>query len=196
MKKIIITPNHSIGELSLGMPQAEVDAWFKQQYDKAVQEGFVRFKTHCIGKGTLSCGKIQYLTYAVTDNEIYPVLYRNGVLYTVGLLQSVAKEALVMVNDVIVFRRNVEDVVTRLAQIAPYTWESDDGYTNEMWANTYEFPTLGIELWRERVYHPDMEKEEWFQAQPEEEKQYLRENWWCFERVTLHPPDWPPEIEI
>ncbi len=196
MKKIVITPNQSIGDLFLGMPQAEADAWFKQQYEKAAQEGLVRCKTYCIGKGTLSRGKIQYLTYGVTDNEIYPVLYRNGVLYTVGLLQGAADEAIVMVNDVVVFQRNAEDVVADLARIAPYTWESDDGYTNEMWANTYEFPALGVELWREHVYHPDMEKEEWFQAQPEEEKQYLRENWRRFERVTLHPSDWPPKIEI
>ena len=182
--EIVILPNRSVGGLALGMPLAEADGLLRRRHAAAERDGLVRCPCRC---GGARSGGMQYFCYTVTDNEIYHIVYKNGLLYEINLLDC-AEEAAVILNGVELFGRGAEDVMTRLAQTAPYTWESYEGYANEMWANTYKFPTLGVELWREHAYHPDMEREEWFRAQPEEEKEYLRQ-YRGFNRVTLRAAD-------
>ncbi len=81
-------------------------------------------------------------------------------------------------------RMHVEDLIPHLAREAGFDCDCVDPEL----ANTYSFPALGLELWRERVYHPKLLERPQFQeligALPES-LDYEQEHGWTFSVVWV-----------
>ena len=110
--------------------------------------------------------------------------FRDGRVYEIELADSIGEWADVMLGDIHVFHDKAEDVVAALEGQAACSWEFPD---KEL-STTYEFPELGVSLWRESAFHPklyeDPEYLQEFQSMSSEQQEdELR--FWHFQSLCL-----------
>ena len=164
MKEIIVHPQEGIGDLTLGMEKAEVDGLLKPS--PWVKENFFAPKL----------SEVRY--------EQYHVTYREGRAVEIQILGRFMEDCQILLGELDLFRTAAEQVFAALRGLGP--WDCDDEDTDM--ARTYSFAALDLRLWRERAYHPKLEKETWFQAYSPESREDER-RFRYFDTALVHTPE-------
>ena len=110
------------------------------------------------------------------------VEYREGRLASVSVYQN--ERWAICFQGLNLSAIHAEDLIPQLARQTGYICDCVDPEL----ANVYRFPDLGLELWRERVYHPKLLDNPEFQALIQtlpENLAYEQENGWTFQVVTV-----------
>ena len=160
-----VRPNEGMGPFTLGMTQAEAEDALNKLNEEEHQavEVWHRFG----GYGS---------------PQTFQLEYEDGKLSRIGLDRS--EDLKVLYRGLDLMRTHVEDLIPALAKETGYVCDSED---HEL-ACTYEFPALGLELWRESAYHPKLlavpEFQELIQALPEN-LEYEQDHGWCFAQVWV-----------
>ena len=160
-----VRPNEGMGPFTLGMTQAEAeDALNKlNEEERQAVEVWHRFG----GYGS---------------PQTFQLEYEDGKLSRIGLDRC--EDLKVLYRGLDLTGTHAEDLIPALAKETGYVCDCED---HEL-ACTYEFPALGLELWRESAYHPKLlavpEFQELIQALPEN-LEYEQDHGWCFAQVWV-----------
>ena len=160
-----VRPNEGMGPFTLGMTQAEAEDALNKLNEEEHQavEVWHRFG----GYGS---------------PQTYQLEYEDGKLSRIGLDRC--EDLKVLYRGLDLTGTHAEDLIPALAKETGYVCDCED---HEL-ACTYEFPALGLELWRESAYHPKLltypEFQELIQALPEN-LEYEQDHGWCFAQVWV-----------
>ncbi|WP_130868294.1 16S rRNA (cytosine(967)-C(5))-methyltransferase RsmB [Intestinimonas massiliensis (ex Afouda et al. 2020)] len=172
-----VRPNEGMGPFTLGMTQAEAEEALRKlgEAESPAVEVWHRFG----GDGV---------------PETFHLEYEDGRLSRIGLNQS--KDLKVLYRGLDLTRTHAEDLIPALAKETGYVCDCED---HDL-ACTYEFPALGLELWRESAYHPKLLDRPGFQElirELPENLEYEQDNGWCFAQVWVQTgtfrTQWPLE---
>ena len=160
-----VRPNEWMGPFTLGMTQAEAEEALQQLHEAEGQavEVWRRFG----GYG---------------DPVTFQLEYEDGKLSRIGLDRS--QDLKVLYRGLDLTGTHAEDLIPALAKEDDYVCDCED---HEL-ACTYEFPALGLELWRESAYHPKLLAVPEFQeliGELPENLEYEQDNGWCFAQVWV-----------
>ena len=160
-----VRPNEGMGPFTLGMTQAEAEDALNKLNEEEHQavEVWHRFG----GYGS---------------PQTFQLEYEDGKLSRIGLDRC--DDLKVLYRGLDLTDTHAEDLIPALAKETGYVCDCED---HEL-ACTYEFPALGLELWRESAYHPKLltypEFQELIQALPEN-LEYEQDHGWCFAQVWV-----------
>ena len=160
-----VRPNEGMGPFTLGMTQAEAEDALNKLNEEEHQavEVWHRFG----GYGS---------------PQTFQLEYEDGKLSRIGLDRC--EDLKVLYRGLDLTGTHAEDLIPALAKETDYVCDCED---HEL-ACTYEFPALGLELWRESAYHPKLlavpEFQELIQALPEN-LEYEQDHGWCFAQVWV-----------
>ena len=160
-----VRPNEGMGPFTLGMTQAEAEDALNKLNEEEHQavEVWHRFG----GYGS---------------PQTFQLEYEDGKLSRIGLDQC--EDLKVLYRGLDLTGTHAEDLIPALAKETGYVCDCED---HEL-ACTYEFPALGLELWRESAYHPKLltypDFQELIQALPEN-LEYEQDHGWCFAQVWV-----------
>lgn len=160
-----VRPNEGMGPFTLGMTQAEAEDVLNKLNEEEHQavEVWHRFG----GYGS---------------PQTFHLEYEDGKLSRIGLDRC--EDLKVLYRGLDLTGTHAEDLILALAKETGYVCDCED---HEL-ACTYEFPALGLELWRESAYHPKLlavpEFQELIQALPEN-LEYEQDHGWCFAQVWV-----------
>ena len=160
-----VRPNEGMGPFTLGMTQAEAEDALNKLNEEEHQavEVWHRFG----GYGS---------------PQTFQLEYEDGKLSRIGLDRC--EDLKVLYRGLDLTGTHAEDLIPALAKENGYVCDCED---HEL-ACTYEFPALGLELWRESAYHPKLltypEFQELIQALPEN-LEYEQDHGWCFAQVWV-----------
>ena len=160
-----VRPNEGMGPFTLGMTQAEAEDALNKLNEEEHQavEVWHRFG----GYGS---------------PQTFQLEYEDGKLSRIGLDRC--EDLKVLYRGLDLMGTHAEDLIPALAKETGYVCDCED---HEL-ACTYEFPALGLELWRESAYHPKLlavpEFQEMIQALPEN-LEYEQDHGWCFAQVWV-----------
>lgn len=160
-----VRPNEGMGPFTLGMTQAEAEDALNKLNEEEHQavEVWHRFG----GYGS---------------PQTFQLEYEDGKLSRIGLDRC--EDLKVLYRGLDLMGTHAEDLILALAKETDYVCDCED---HEL-ACTYEFPALGLELWRESAYHPKLlavpEFQELIQALPEN-LEYEQDHGWCFAQVWV-----------
>ena len=160
-----VRPNEGMGPFTLGMTQAEAEDALNKLNEEEHQavEVWHRFG----GYGS---------------PQTFQLEYEDGKLSRIGLDRC--EDLKVLYRGLDLMGTHAEDLIPALAKETGYVCDCED---HEL-ACTYEFPALGLELWRESAYHPKLlavpEFQELIQALPEN-LEYEQDHGWCFAQVWV-----------
>lgn len=160
-----VRPNEGMGPFTLGMTQAEAEDALNKLNEEEHQavEVWHRFG----GYGS---------------PQTFQLEYEDGRLSRIGLDRC--EDLKVLYRGLDLTGTHAEDLIPALAKETGYVCDCED---HEL-ACTYEFPALGLELWRESAYHPKLltypEFQELIQALPEN-LEYEQDHGWCFAQVWV-----------
>ena len=160
-----VRPNEGMGPFTLGMTQAEAEDALNKLNEEEHQavEVWHRFG----GYGS---------------PQTFQLEYEDGKLSRIGLDRC--EDLKVLYRGLDLTGTHAEDLIPALAKETGYVCDCED---HEL-ACTYEFPALGLELWRESAYHPKLlavpEFQELIQALPEN-LEYEQDHGWCFAQVWV-----------
>ena len=160
-----VRPNEGMGPFTLGMTQAEAEDALNKLNEEEHQavEVWHRFG----GYGS---------------PQTFQLEYEDGKLSRIGLDRC--EDLKVLYRGLDLTGTHAEDLIPALAKETGYVCDCKD---HEL-ACTYEFPALGLELWRESAYHPKLlavpEFQELIQALPEN-LEYEQDHGWCFAQVWV-----------
>ena len=160
-----VRPNEGMGPFTLGMTQAEAEDVLNKLNEEEHQavEVWHRFG----GYGS---------------PQTFQLEYEDGKLSRIGLDRC--EDLKVLYRGLDLTGTHAEDLILALAKETGYVCDCED---HEL-ACTYEFPALGLELWRESAYHPKLlavpEFQELIQALPEN-LEYEQDHGWCFAQVWV-----------
>ena len=160
-----VRPNEGMGPFTLGMTQAEAEDALNKLNEEEHQavEVWHRFG----GYGS---------------PQTFQLEYEDGKLSRIGLDRC--EDLKVLYRGLDLTGTHAEDLIPALAKETGYVCDCED---HEL-ACTYEFPALGLELWRESTYHPKLltypEFQELIQALPEN-LEYEQDHGWCFAQVWV-----------
>ena len=160
-----VRPNEGMGPFALGMTQAEAEDALNKLNEEEHQavEVWHRFG----GYGS---------------PQTFQLEYEDGKLSRIGLDRC--EDLKVLYRGLDLTGTHAEDLIPALAKETGYVCDCED---HEL-ACTYEFPALGLELWRESAYHPKLlavpEFQELIQALPEN-LEYEQDHGWCFAQVWV-----------
>ena len=160
-----VRPNEGMGPFALGMTQAEAEDALNKLNEEEHQavEVWHRFG----GYGS---------------PQTFQLEYEDGKLSRIGLDRC--EDLKVLYRGLDLTGTHAEDLIPALAKETGYVCDCED---HEL-ACTYEFPALGLELWRESAYHPKLlavpEFQELVQALPEN-LEYEQDHGWCFAQVWV-----------
>ena len=116
------------------------------------------------------------------DPVTFHLEYEDGKLSRIGLDRS--EDLKVLYRSLDLTRTHAEDLIPALAKETGYECDCED---LEL-ACTYEFPALGLELWRESAYHPKLLEVPDFQElirELPENLEYEQDHGWCFAQVWV-----------
>lgn len=160
-----VRPNEGMGPFTLGMSQAEAEEALQKLHEA---EGQAVEVWHRFG--------------GYGDPVTFQLEYEDGKLSRIGLERS--EDLKVLYHGLDLTRTHAEDLIPALAKETGYTCDCED---HEL-ACTYEFPALGLELWRESAYHPKLlevpDFQELIQELPEN-LEYEQDHGWCFAQVWV-----------
>ena len=160
-----VRPNEGMGPFTLGMTQAEAEDALNKLNEEEHQavEVWHRFG----GYGS---------------PQTFQLEYEDGKLSRIGLDRC--EDLKVLYRGLDLTGTHAEGLIPALAKETGYVCDCED---HEL-ACTYEFPALGLELWRESAYHPKLltypEFQELIQALPEN-LEYEQDHGWCFAQVWV-----------
>ena len=160
-----VRPNEGMGPFTLGMTQAEAEDALNELNEEEHQavEVWHRFG----GYGS---------------PQTFQLEYEDGKLSRIGLDRC--DDLKVLYRGLDLTGTHAENLIPALAKETGYVCDCED---HEL-ACTYEFPALGLELWRESAYHPKLltypEFQELIQALPEN-LEYEQDHGWCFAQVWV-----------
>ncbi|OUN11972.1 16S rRNA (cytosine(967)-C(5))-methyltransferase RsmB [Flavonifractor sp. An91] len=160
-----VRPNEGMGPFALGMTQAEAE----DALDKLNEEEHQAVEVwHRFG--------------GYGSPQSFQLEYEDGKLSRIGLDRC--EDLKVLYRGLDLMGTHAEDLILALAKETGYVCDCED---HEL-ACTYEFPALGLELWRESAYHPKLlavpEFQELIQALPEN-LEYEQDHGWCFAQVWV-----------
>ena len=160
-----VRPNEGMGPFALGMTQAEAE----DALDKLNEEEHQAVEVwHRFG--------------GYGSPQTFQLEYEDGKLSRIGLDRC--EDLKVLYRGLDLMGTHAEDLVPALAKETGYVCDCED---HEL-ACTYEFPALGLELWRESAYHPKLlavpDFQELIQALPEN-LEYEQDHGWCFAQVWV-----------
>ena len=160
-----IRPGEGFGPFTLGMTEEKAEE-ARQQLEQAEKEA----------------GEVGRLFGRDGAPESFQLEYQDGRLSRIGLNR--ASDLCVFYQGMDLMRTHAEELIPALARETEVRCDCEDPELG----STYEFPKLGLELWRERVYHPKLMDRPGFQeliwALPEN-LEYEQEHGWCFEQVWV-----------
>lgn len=175
MNTLLIQPNIGIGDLKLGMTPDELEhallsmrrLW--DSSDNAKPDIFLR--SDCLRN---ELDDPHWITGRYFDGcAFFLVQYYDGRAVEIGVERCLSQTTSVLLDELDVFALPAEELVCALKQKSSVLCDLPD----EQLATNYEFPELGIRLWRESAFHPKLLKDEqWMQEMQlvlEEEMQYL-----------------------
>ena len=119
--------------------------------------------------------------------------YRDGRLSRIGL--NADEDIRILYRGLELTRTHAEDVVAALSRESGLVCDCVD---SEL-ADTYDFPELGVELWRERVYHPKLLDRPEFQqliAALPENLAYEQSHGWYFAQIWVQTDDFRAEFPL
>ena len=160
-----VRPNEGMGPFTLGMTQAEAEDALNKLNEEEHQavEVWHRFGEY-------------------GSPQTFQLEYEDGKLSRIGLDRC--EDLKVLYRGLDLTDTHAEDLILALAKETGYVCDCED---HEL-ACTYEFPALGLELWRESAYHPKLlavpEFQELIQALPEN-LEYEQDHGWCFAQVWV-----------
>ena len=160
-----VRPNEGMGPFTLGMSQAEAEEALQKLHEA---EGQAVEVWHRFG--------------GYGDPVTFQLEYEDGKLSRIGLDRS--EDLKVLYHGLDLTRTHAEDLIPALAKETGYTCDCED---HEL-ACTYEFPALGLELWRESAYHPKLLEVPDFQElirELPENLEYEQDHGWCFAQVWV-----------
>lgn len=160
-----VRPNEGMGPFTLGMSQAEAEEALQKLHEA---EGQAVEVWHRFG--------------GYGDPVTFQLEYEDGKLSRIGLERS--EDLKVLYHGLDLTRTHAEDLIPALAKETGYTCDCED---HEL-ACTYEFPALGLELWRESAYHPKLLEVPDFQElirELPENLEYEQDHGWCFAQVWV-----------
>ena len=160
-----IRPNEGIGPFTLGMTQAEAEETLQKLHEA---EGQAVEVWHRFG--------------GYGDPVTFQLEYEDGKLSRIGLDRS--EDLKVLYHGLDLTRTHAEDLIPALAKETGYGCDCED---REL-SCTYEFPALGLELWRESAYHPKLLEVPDFQElirELPENLEYEQDHGWCFAQVWV-----------
>lgn len=170
MRKILVEPSVGIGNLKLGMTSTE----FKNtllQMRKLWSNPNDKTPDICLRS---ELDDPHWITGRYSDeHSFFLVQYYNDKAVEIGVNHELSQTIPIMLDDIDVFALPAEEIVCKLKQKSRVLCDLPD----EQLATNYEFPELGIRLWRESAFHPKLLKDEnWMkdmQLVLDEEYQYL-----------------------
>ena len=158
-----VRPNEGMGPFTLGMTQAEAEETLQKLHEA---EGQAVEVWHRFG--------------GYGDPVTFQLEYEDGRLSRIGLDRT--EDLKVLYHGLDLTRTHAEDLIPALAKETGYSCDCED---HEL-ACTYEFPGLGLELWRESAYHPKLLAVPAFQKliqELPETLEYEQAPGWCFAQV-------------
>lgn len=171
-----IRPKEGFGPFTLGMTEKEADT-AKQQLEETE-------------KAAEEVGRL-FGRYGAPES--FQLEYQDGRLSRIGLNR--ASDLRVLYQGMDLMRTHAEDLIPILARKADVRCDCEDPELG----STYEFPELGLELWREQVYHPKLLDrpafQELIQTLPEN-LEYEQEHGWCFEQVWVQSSDFREQYPL
>lgn len=170
MKLVEVVPNKSIGPFELGMTQSEVETIVTQlRQDQALPP---------VRAGSIP--NLSFVDYQTSLNERYFLSFWEQIVFSISITKVAATTCNVMLLGVNLLQESVDTIIHKLKSYGSFACDYDD----EKLANTYEFTSLGVALWREYVFHPSMAIEDWYKQLPSDEQK-----WWqqyrFFDRVSV-----------
>lgn len=143
MKPLIVIPNQGIGLLKLGMTPKEILSAIETEWSELDANTSID-----ISKDKNIEPSFTNIRYQ-KESQFFMVTYQNkkAVEISVDRISSGIRD--VILYDTNVFNTEVEELVNYLKKFSNFSYDSDDVLLSYL----YEFYDIGINLWREDVFH-------------------------------------------
>lgn len=184
MKEIVVIPNESVAEIRLGMTREQVEAIVAKLC--AENGGADR-----IPDSEFNQTRMPYVTYRLGRTGIYYyITYLDNKVAEITVNRGIEGQAIATLYGVDLFFEKAQDVIAKLRSYGPCVCDCAD----PLLAYTYDFPTLGIGLWREMVYHPKLLLTQEYQEMSPENVEYQK-RFEYFGRCSLGTPAYWEALE-
>lgn len=150
MKSLPVIPHVGIGPLKLGMsPEEMIDA-INQVHVEWALPGDLNVQ---IAEDKENDGfSLRYLD----GSFFFMAQYQNGQAVEVAVDYALREHVAITLYDMDVFQTPAEQLVHFLKQFSPCSYDLED----EQRSTNYEFSDIGVRLWREQPFHPDLLSDE------------------------------------
>ncbi len=148
MDSIIVTPHSNIGPLYLGMSHEQIIVAIQTLSDELRLPNSKQFD---ISKDPYDYDGITTIRY-ISDSFFFMAGYRDNRAVEIAVDYELRNHLPIMLLDIDVFKTPAEEIVTGLKKLSACTYDLED----EQLSTNYEFPDLGLRLWREVAFHPKL----------------------------------------
>lgn len=148
MKTLLVTPHVGIGPLKLGMSQQQILDTLNQlcwDLDLSDKRG-----VRIVASDEYAWG----LVVRYQSNDFFcMVLYQNDQAVEIGVDKELREHVLISLYDKDVFKTPAYQLVDFLKQYSSCSYDIHD---DEDLSYNYDFPEIGLRLWRGDVFHPKL----------------------------------------
>lgn len=159
MKKLIIIPNNSIGNIKFDMTRNEIKKLLNDEK---------------VGKQNKNINFFWYEDYT------YLIGYKENKVVEINITSNISNRYDVLLDNIDLFKNKVEDIIHYLKNKYLLTFDGED----EDLSTLYEFRSLGISLWRENSFHSKLLSSEEFKILSVENQEYEKK-FWFFDTIKL-----------
>ncbi len=163
MKTLVVQPHKGIGKILFGMSRKEVEEIICEKLTSEYR----------YGNDDVKCVEVRYDEYCID--------YKDDVVVDIYITNF--EKSNVVLNGIDLFYTKAEDILDSLKLISDYDCDCED----ENLGTAYYFKDLGLELWRERAYHPKLLNDDGFQRYISENEENLEyeQKFWYFQQIRL-----------
>jgi len=152
MNSIIVTPHSNIGPLYLGMEHEEIIVAIQKLSDELI---FAKSEKFDMSKDPQDNNGVTNIRY-IGNSFFFMVGYRDNRAVEISINHELRDHLPIILLGIDVFKTPAEEIVTALKRISSCTHDLED----EQLSTNYEFPDLGLRLWREEAFHTKLLNDE------------------------------------
>lgn len=146
IEELSVTPHVGIGPLKLGMSSAEILCSLYRLREKLslpTSEDILISQTE----------ETDAITFRYVDSSFFFMArYRDDHAIEIAIGSDLRDQLPILLGEIDVFRTTAEDLIATLKSQDTCLCDMED----EQLSTNYEFPKLGIRLWREMPFHPKL----------------------------------------
>lgn len=146
MTSLIVTPHDGIGPLRLGMSHDQILTAIHMLSHELQLPSLANLT---VSKD--SFGQLLSIRY-ISDFFFFMVQYRDNHAVEIAVDYELRNHLPILLYNIDVFNTPAMEIMERLKKLSPFTHDLED----EQLSTNYEFPQLGLRLWREHAFHPKL----------------------------------------